>query len=144
MRMYGTCWGASPLVPLVALSPYMEGRFMTDEQHQQQEMAPAKKELRATRTSLETLRTLPTPARPVVDPSAVMVPPGYVVEAIIVGLSFPCGMGFTDNGTLFILEGGSTWPTRPYMPARILRLDPSGTLEQFAVEVLGGQRGVAY
>jgi hypothetical protein len=47
-------------------------------------------------------------------------------------------MGFADDGTLFLLEGGSTWPTRPYMPARILKLDPAGSLEEFAVEVLGG------
>ena len=60
----------------------------------------------------------------------------------MVGLSFPCGMGFADDGSLFLLEGGSTWPTRPYMPARVLRLDTaSGKVDEIGVEVLGGPRG---
>jgi glucose/arabinose dehydrogenase len=99
----------------------------------------------ATRAAPELLRKLPTTARPVIDPADIEAPDGYVVEPVLVGLSFPCGMGFADDGSLFLLEGGSTWPTRPYMPARILRLDTaSGALEEFAVEVLGGPRGVAY
>jgi hypothetical protein len=97
--------GASPLVFVVTLYADVEVRVMTDEQHQQQGIAPAKRGLRATRSSLETLHTLPTPVRPIVDPSDVKVPQGYTVEAILAGLSFPCGMGFTDDGTLFILEG---------------------------------------
>ncbi len=97
-----------------------------------------------TRATRKSLRTLPTRVRPVVDPGDVVAPEGYEVEAVVAGLSFPCGMGFADDGTLFILEGGSTWPTRPYLPARILRLDLDGRLEDLAVEVLGGPRGVAY
>src|SRR3954449_10917648 len=99
----------------------------------------------ATQTSRERLRKLPTTARPVVDPADIQVPDGYQVEPVLVGLSFPCGMGFADDGSLFLLEGGSTWPTRPYMPARILRLDPAaGKVDEGGVEVLGGPRGVAY
>ncbi|MCW2640223.1 MAG: hypothetical protein JWP76_2529 [Dactylosporangium sp.] len=90
----------------------------------------------------QTLRRLPTPARPRVDPADVVVPDGYDVEVVLVGLSLPTGMGFADDGTLYLLEGGSTWPTRPYLPARILRLDPEGNLEVFGEEPLGGPRGV--
>lgn len=101
--------------------------------------------LTVTRASRESLRRLPTAVRPLIDPDDIDTPDGYEVEPILVGLSFPCGMGFADDGTLFLLEGGSTWPTRPYMPARILRLHlESGQLEELAVEVLGGPRGVAY
>lgn len=100
--------------------------------------------LSTSRASTEALRALPTPARPIVDASDVVTPEGYTVEPVLVGLSFPCGMGFADDGTLFILEGGSTWPTRPYMPARILRLDPAGAVESIDEEVLGGPRSVAY
>ena len=100
-------------------------------------------ELGTTRTSREALRRLPTTARPVVEPRDVVAPDGYEVEALVVGLSVPTGMGFAEDGTLFLLEGESTWPTRPYMPARILRLEPSGRLDTLAVEVLGGSRGVA-
>ena len=54
-------------------------------------------------------------------------------------------MGFDDNGSLYILEGGSTWPTRPALPPRILKLDTDKKeLEVFAVETLGGPRGVTY
>src|SRR4051812_6027463 len=99
----------------------------------------------ATRTTRDALRRLPTTARPAVDPKDVVAPEGYEVEPVLVGLSFPCGMGFADDGSLFILEGGSTWPTRPYMPARVLRLDTrSGAVDEIGVEVLGGPRGVAY
>src|SRR4051812_39100568 len=101
--------------------------------------------LTVARTARERLRKLPTSARPVVDSADIQVPDGYQVEPVLVGLSFPCGMGFADDGSLFLLEGGSTWPTRPYLPARILRLHTdTGAVEEVGVEVLGGPRGVAY
>ena len=93
-----------------------------------------------TRASREALRKLPTAARPVVDAADVVAPEGYEVEAVLAGLSFPCGMNFAPDGTVYVLEGGSTWPTRPYMPARILSLDPSGRLGMLGQEVLGGPR----
>jgi glucose/arabinose dehydrogenase len=89
------------------------------------------------------LQRLPTPGRPRVDAADVVVPDGYQVEVLVVGLSFPTGMGFAEDGTLFILEGGSVWPTRPYLPARVLRLHPDGTLDSFTEEEIGGPRGVA-
>ncbi len=100
--------------------------------------------LRATPAPPDALKNLPTAARRVVDAGDVVAPEGYTVEPVLVGLSFPCGMGFADDGTLFILEGGSTWPTRPYMPARVLRLDPAGRLDVIDEEVEGGPRGVSY
>jgi glucose/arabinose dehydrogenase len=78
-----------------------------------------------------------------VDPADVEVPDGYSVEVVLVGLSMPTGMAFADDGTLFLLEGGSTWPPRPYLPARILRLDPEGNLGVFGAQPLGGPRGAA-
>lgn len=87
---------------------------------------------------------LPISARPLINPEDVWVPEGYKVEVLAAGLSFPTGMGFADDGTLYILEGGSTWPTRPALPPRILQLTPKGNLEVFAVETLGGPRGVTY
>lgn len=52
-------------------------------------------------------------------------------------------MAFGPDGTLYVLEGGSTWPTRPNLPARILRLAPEGSLTEVAEGTLGGPRGVA-
>src|SRR3954452_1307083 len=98
-----------------------------------------------TRATRDALRRLPTSARPAVDPADVVSPEGYEVGPVMGGLSFPCGMGFADDGSLFLLEGGSPWPTRPYMPARVIRLDTdSGKVDEIGVEVLGGPRGVAY
>lgn len=92
--------------------------------------------------STEVLDGLPAPARPRVDPGDVAVPDGFEVTVAVVGLSFPTGMGFDTDGTLYLLEGGSTWPTRPYLPARVLRLSPEGDLDEIAEETLGGPRGV--
>ncbi|SEG94337.1 Glucose/arabinose dehydrogenase, beta-propeller fold [Thermomonospora echinospora] len=101
--------------------------------------------VRTAQIAARAVERLPTLVRPKVDPGDVVVPDGYAVEACVLGLSFPTGMGFADDGSLFVLEGGSTWPTRPYLPARILRFHPEkGRIEQFATEVLGGPRGVAY
>jgi glucose/arabinose dehydrogenase len=93
--------------------------------------------------SASELRRFTVPARPRVNPSEVSVPEGYTVEVVVVGLSFPTGMGFGDDGTLYILEGGSVWPTRPALPPRILRLDRDRRLDAVAEEGLGGPRGVA-
>jgi glucose/arabinose dehydrogenase len=98
----------------------------------------------ATKGSAETLRNLPTTARPVVDSSGIEVPDGYVVEPVLAGLSFPMDLTFADDGTLFIAEGGSTWPTRPYMPERILRLRPDGRLDALTMQLQGGPRGLEW
>lgn len=98
----------------------------------------------ATRASREALRTLPTTARPRVDAGDVAVPDGYAVEAVMAGLSFPCAMCVADDGTVFVAEGGSTWPTRPYMPPRILRMTPDGAVDHVYTELLGGPRGLSY
>src|SRR5205807_293950 len=91
----------------------------------------------------DALDALAGPARPRVDPHDGVVPDGYRVEVVVVGLSFPTGMGIAPDGTVFLLEGGSTWPTRPYLPARVLRLTPDGHLDAIGEEPLGGPRGVA-
>src|SRR5437762_2557188 len=96
--------------------------------------------LNATKGTMEDLKRLPTSVRPVINPDDVWVPDGYEVDVVIAGLSFPTGMAVADDGTLFINEGGSTWPTRPSS----IRLDPRGNMDVFAVETLGGPRGLAY
>ncbi len=55
------------------------------------------------------------------------------------GLSFPCGLTVAEDGTIFIAEGGTTWPTRPWLPSRLLRLSTSGDVDLLAVE-RGGRR----
>jgi len=101
--------------------------------------------VRATRTTREALRRLPTSARPVIDAADVVAPDGYEVEPVLARLSFPCGIEVGPDGTVFVCEGGSTWPTRPVMPTRVLALKPSGELRVVASEVPdGGPRGLAW
>jgi glucose/arabinose dehydrogenase len=92
----------------------------------------------------EAVLEVPVPARPRLDPAHVVVPDGYRVEVLVAGLSMPCGMGVTDDGDVYLLEGGSTWPTRPHLPARILRLRPDGVLESLGDEPLAGPRHIAF
>ncbi|HET7628684.1 MAG TPA: hypothetical protein VFK44_09880 [Bacillales bacterium] len=98
----------------------------------------------AARASIDRLKNLPTTARPSIDAEQVVVPEGYRAEVVMAGLSFPTGMTFAEDGTLYLNEGGSTWPTRPSSIPRILRLSPAGELDVFAEETLGGPRGLAY
>jgi glucose/arabinose dehydrogenase len=99
--------------------------------------------LAVTRAGAEELTGLPSSGRRAVQPSDVVTPAGYRVAVEVVGLSFPCGMTVDADGTIFVLEGGSTWPTRPYMPARILRITPDRHMESIAEETLGGPRGAS-
>lgn len=99
--------------------------------------------IHATKGTRDALQHLPTRARPKVDPSNISVPEGYTVEPVVVGLSFATDLCFDTDGTIYIGEGGSTWPTRPAPPPRILKLDPAGNLEEFVHEIMPGPRGLA-
>lgn len=92
----------------------------------------------------EKLRNLPTPVRRKVDASNISVPEGYEVEPVMVGFSFPTDICFGEDGTIFVSEGGSSWPTRPYMPARIIVIKPSGETEKIKLDIQAGPRGVSY
>jgi hypothetical protein len=100
-------------------------------------------QIRAARASREALSALPTAARRKVDGRDVALPEGYTIEPVLVGLSFPTALDQAEDGTLYVCEGGSTWPTRPYMPARILAIHPSGDVDVIAEETLGGPRGIS-
>src|SRR4051812_33318049 len=98
--------------------------------------------LHSTKASAEELKRLPTTVRPNIDPGDVKVASGFAVEVVAAGLSFPCGMTVAEDGTIFIAEGGTTWPTRPWLPSRLLRLRTTGELDVLAVEEEGGLRGL--
>ncbi|WP_347156659.1 PQQ-dependent sugar dehydrogenase [Pontibacter chitinilyticus] len=104
----------------------------------------AKTKLQSSPASPESFRTLPTPARPTLDASDVVVPEGYVVEPVMAGLSFPTDITFADDGTVFVSEGGSSWPTRPYMPARVIVRHPNGETEAITMNVQAGPRGISW
>lgn len=67
-----------------------------------------------------------------IDPNAVRVPQGTAIEAATVGLSYPVGVTFDDEGTMYIAEaGGHTYGTKPGRApdARILQRQPDGKLK---------------
>src|SRR3954471_8631527 len=98
--------------------------------------------LGSAKVTTEQLQKLPTTVRPKIDARDVEVPEGYSVEVIMAGLSFPCGLTFAEDGTIFIAEGGTTWPTRPWLPSRLLRLTSNGEVDLLAIEEEGGLRGL--
>ncbi|AKD05060.1 hypothetical protein POKO110462_17865 [Pontibacter korlensis] len=104
----------------------------------------SKTALKTENATRQALHNLPIPARPKVDAADVVVPEGYVVEPVMVGLSFPTDVTFSDDGTIFVSEGGSSWPTRPYMPARVIVRHPSGETESIAMNIQAGPRGITW
>ncbi|HEX8676045.1 MAG TPA: hypothetical protein VF700_02435, partial [Segetibacter sp.] len=91
--------------------------------------------VKAVKGTADLCRKLPVSARPAVDAADVVVPEGYQVEVVMAGLSFPTDIAFADDGTIFVSEGGSSWPTRPYMTARILMLNTEGKVEAITMNV---------
>ncbi|WP_224998483.1 sorbosone dehydrogenase family protein [Cesiribacter sp. SM1] len=100
--------------------------------------------IKTSRTTADALRNLSVPARPQVDASDVVVPDGYTVEAVMAGFSFPTDIAFADDGTIFVSEGGSSWPTRPYMPARVVIVKPNGETEAITMNIQAGPRGITW
>src|SRR3954462_14173180 len=97
--------------------------------------------LGSAKVTTEQLQKLPTTVRPKIDARDVQVPEGYSVEVVMAGLSFPCGLTVAEDGTIFIAEGGTTWPTRPWLPSRLLRLKTNGEVDVLAIEEAGGVWG---
>ncbi|PRY03391.1 glucose/arabinose dehydrogenase [Pontibacter ummariensis] len=113
-------------------------------QHKNRGFKISKKRLQAKKAASDGKLELPTPARPLVDTADVVVPEGYTVEPVMAGLSFPTDVTFSDDGTVFVSEGGSSWPTRPYMPARVIALHPNGETEAINMNVQAGPRGITW
>lgn len=97
-----------------------------------------------TAASPEQLRNLPTPARPKVDADDIVVPDGYDVTPILVGLTFPTSLAFAEDGTLFVCEAGSGWPLFPFVGARILAIEPSGAVREVVTEAEARLWGIDY
>lgn len=102
------------------------------------------KSINTERSLIDGLKQLPTSGRSRISAFNTKVPEGYTVEAVMAGLSLPTDLTFAPDGTLFVCEGGSSWPTRPYMPSRIIRQKPSGETDAIQMDVEGGSRGIAY
>lgn len=75
-----------------------------------------------------------TPRR--VDPADVQLPPGYRIEPVATGLTFPTSMVQDDAGRVYVAEAGYSYGA-VRTDARILRLERDGSTTQ----VIGGLRG---
>lgn len=65
-----------------------------------------------------------------IHPEDIVVPEGYVIEAVAKGLSYPTDVTLDEQGNVYIAEaGGHTYGTKPPRApeARILQLMPDGT-----------------
>ena len=60
------------------------------------------------------------------DPADIALPPGYTIQPVAQGLTFPTGACFDDQGRLYIVESGycygEVWTT-----PRLLRIEENGT-----------------
>jgi glucose/arabinose dehydrogenase len=77
-----------------------------------------------------------TPPR-IVNPGDVAVPQGYRIDAVATGLTFPTGVGFDDQGRVYVLEAGYSYG-EVWTTPRLLRLEPGGGLTVVAMGDKGG------
>jgi glucose/arabinose dehydrogenase len=77
-----------------------------------------------------------TPPRQI-DPADIALPPGYRIEAVAHGLTFPSGVAFDDQHRAHVVEAGyaygEVWAT-----PRLVRVEPDGLLSTVAT---GGRNG---
>lgn len=80
-----------------------------------------------------------------IDPSDVAVPPGYCIEPMAAGLTYPTSVATDDHDRVYVLESGYSYGedfTRP----RLLRLERDGSISTIAAgdETDGPWTGMSY
>jgi glucose/arabinose dehydrogenase len=79
-----------------------------------------------------------------VNAADVALPPGYRIEAVATGLTFPTGATFDDQGRLFVVESGYSYG-EVWTTPRLLRIEPNGRTTVVAKgERNGPWTGVAF
>jgi glucose/arabinose dehydrogenase len=61
-----------------------------------------------------------------VNPADVALPPGYRIEAVSTGFTFPTAVVFDDRNRPHVVESGYAYGER-YAPGRLLRVEPDGS-----------------
>jgi glucose/arabinose dehydrogenase len=79
----------------------------------------------------------------VVEAADVAVPPGYRVEVVATGLTFPTGIAFDDLGRAYVTESGYAYGEEWDTP-RVVRLEPGGGWTVVAEGENPPWNGVAY
>lgn len=80
-------------------------------------------------------RAGPTPSARSAD--AIQTPPGYRIELVAYGLTFPVGAAFDDQGRLFVVESGYSYG-EDFTEPRLLRVDDQGRTSTVASGGKGG------
>lgn len=68
-----------------------------------------------------------------IDPQDVLLPDGFRIEPVAVGLTFPSGIAFDDQNRPYVVEAGYSYG-EVFVPARLLRIAPDGTSTVVAEE----------
>ena len=71
------------------------------------------------------------PKVPPPDALAAQVPPGYRVDVVLAGLTYPSAVEFDESGNMYVAEAGYVYGDEA-APARILRVSTSGVVESVA------------
>src|SRR5205823_8817692 len=69
------------------------------------------------------------PRRP--NPADVVAPPGYRVELVARGLTYPTGIVFDDQNRVYVVEAGYAY-VEHYATPRIVRIEPGGSRKVIA------------
>ncbi len=78
-----------------------------------------------------------------VNPGAIRVPDGFVIEAVATGLNIPSGVEFDEENDIFITEMGSL-SASAYQPGRVIQLRPDGSSLVVADRFRGALTGITY
>src|SRR4051812_39355510 len=78
-----------------------------------------------------------------VNPKDILLPPGYRIEAVAEGLTFPTGVAIDDAGKVFVVESGYSYG-EVWTTPRLLRIEPDGKTTQIVSGDHAPWTGVAY
>jgi len=78
-----------------------------------------------------------------VNPGDVALPPGYRIELVARGLTFPTGVTFDDTGRLYVVESGYSYGEK-WTTSRLLRVDGDGGTTVIATGENGPWNGVDF
>ncbi len=71
-------------------------------------------------------------------PGEVSLPPGFILEPVTTGLTYPTSVTFDDDGNIYVGEAGFSYgPAKADGMGRILKVNPDGS----RTEVARGFRG---
>jgi glucose/arabinose dehydrogenase len=77
------------------------------------------------------------PGKRTIDPAAIALTPGFSIEAVATGMTFPTGVTFDDAGRVYVVESGYAYG-EVFLQPKLLRVEANGSLTTIAT---GQQNG---